>query len=111
MFTDFNTPEGFHLTSIYVRIAHLVLTKFGNGNITVRMIVESHISREKRLASATALRVPAMPHSIDVEMPLSSSTQFDLLYGHVKKDLVERGFTVEDVFETSTSQQSSESTP
>ena len=98
--TEFDTPEGFPVTSVYLRIARLLLSNFVNRNVTITIMIESHISREKRLINASTVPVPAMPYSFDFEIPMSSCTEFDMLYTHVKQCLMERGFTVEDVFES-----------
>jgi hypothetical protein len=108
--TSFETPQGFNVTQVYVRIARASLI----NSTQVQVYLEAFLSREKRLANASSLTVPGLPNWTSFPAPSSDMTRTDLLYPLIHQDLAFRGFVCTPVLEPPTpevSQQSSESTP
>jgi len=111
VYTTFDTPEGVTIQNVYVRITSYTVDV---GSYTT-IKNEAYLNREKRLEGRRSLSVPKLTDLISV--PYSGIPNFESLYAILKSSFEGAGFTVEDVFEpsttepapeTSTSQQSSE---
>jgi hypothetical protein len=91
---DFQTPEGFPVTEVYVRIVHMTHDLISNMTV-VRF--NCYISREKRLEGRKPLTIPNL--SDVVVFPAITFPHIDMLYYHLKRNIVQNGFSVEDVLE------------
>ena len=123
--TSFETPQGFSVTSVYIRLQQISLLLQGSTP-RVTVFFAANLSREKR--SAQPLTVPAMPTSAVFEAPLADCVRYEVLYTHIRHVLEARNFVCTPVLEdgqtlveytipapvmdvSGASQQSSESTP
>ena len=97
--TDFETAQGFHVTSVYLRIVKLVVDNIRPGVVSLTVQISSHISREKRLSNVSPINVPGMLGGIILQTPLASAVDFQMLYGRIKTELAKQGFASEDVLE------------
>jgi hypothetical protein len=115
--TQFETPEGFSVSSVYLRIAKVILTLTGESSATADILVETFSSELARRKQASLLRVPALPMFSTIETTLSA-LDFATLYSAVRSTLAAAGFSSTDVLVNTplpttmpeASQQSSEST-
>ena len=115
--TSFETPQGFSVTSVYIRLQQISLLLRGSTP-RVTVFFAANLSREKR--SAQPLTVPAMPTSAVFEAPLVDCVRYEVLYAHIRRVLEARNFVCTPVLEDGqtlveyvipeASQQSSEST-
>ncbi len=94
--TSFDTPQGFSVTSVYVRIAQVILTSL-TTTPTALVFFDPVISREKR--GASTLTVPAMPTSVTFQAPLSDCIRFEVLYARLQAHLEASGFVCTPVLE------------
>ena len=94
--TSFETPHGFAVSSVYLRIHQVLLSTLG-AMTTISAIFEPVISREKR--GASPLTVPAMPSSVTFQAPLADCIRFEALYAYIRRELESRGFVCTDVLE------------
>ncbi len=94
--TSFETPQGFSVTSIYVRLQQISLLLRGS---TARATVffAANVSREKR--SAQTLTVPAMPTSVVFEASIADCIRYEVLYAHIRRVLEARNFVCTPVLE------------
>jgi hypothetical protein len=116
--TSFDTPQGFTVSSVYLRIDQVLLSTLGSAT-TVLIFFQPVVSREKR--GASPLTVPAMPSSVTFQAPLADCIRFEVLYAYIRRELESRGFVCTPVLEDGqtlidyvipeASPQSSESTP
>jgi hypothetical protein len=116
--TSFDTPHGFTVSNVYIRVGRVLLSDLG-GATTVLVFFEPFISREKR--GVASLSVPGMPTSVTFQAPLADCIRFEVLYAYIRRELESRGFACTTVLEDGqtlidyvipeASQQSSESTP
>ncbi len=97
--TNFDTPQGFHVSSVYVHIGTVILGSLGSTLPTITAWFEAYVSREKRLSKASTLIVPAMPTSVTFSASLADATRFEVLYAYVKRTLEQAGFACEVVLE------------
>jgi hypothetical protein len=94
--TSFVTPQGFSVSSVYLRIQQIVLTLRGTtANVTV--FYGARVSREKRFAQPIA--VPAMPTSVTFEAALADSIRYEVLYAYIRRTLESRSFVCTTVLE------------
>jgi len=110
--TQFETREGFQVSSVYLRIATVRLVMRTGGTVGVTLLLESHVSEPARRRNATPLPVPFLPSFVVLETTLASGLDFGLFYSTAKASLQAAGFASTDVFESTpeASPQSSEST-
>lgn len=94
--TSFDTPQGFTVTSVYLRINQVLLTTLGSATNVV-VVFEPVVSREKR--AAAPLTVPGMPMLATFQAPLADCIRFEVLYAYIRRDLESRGFTCTPVLE------------
>ena len=94
--TSFDTPHGFSVTSVYIRIHQVLLSALGLATTAV-VLFEPVLSREKR--GSAPLTVPAMPSSVTFQAPLAECIRFEVLYAYIRRDLESRGFVCTDVLE------------
>ncbi len=116
--TSFETPHGFAVSSVYIRIHQVLLSALG-AMTTATAMFEPVLSREKR--GASPLTVPAMSSSVTFQAPLADCIRFEVLYAYIRRELESRGFACTPVLEDGqtlidyvipeASPQSSESTP
>jgi hypothetical protein len=116
--TSFETPQGFTVTSVYIRIVQVLLSTLG-ATTSVHIFFEPVLSREKR--GAAALSVPGLQTSATFQAPLADCIRFEVLYAYIRRELESRGFACTPVLEDGqtlieyvipeASPQSSESTP
>ena len=116
--TSFDTPEGFTVPSVYIRIGQVILSSL-TSSPSALVFFEPVVSREKR--GVASLSVPGMPTSATFQVPLADCIRFEVLYAYIKRDLEARGFVCTPVLEDGqtlveyvipeVSPQSSESTP
>jgi hypothetical protein len=97
--TNFDTPQGFHVASVYVHIGTVILSSIGSTLPTVTAWFEAYVSREKRLSKASILTVPAMPTTVSFTASLTDAIRFEVLYAHVKRTLEKAGFACQTVLE------------
>ena len=94
--TSFETPQGFSVSSVYIRIQQIILALQGT---TARATVfyNASLSREKR--SAQPLTVPAMPTSVTFEAPLADCIRYEVVYAYIRQTLESRNFVCTTVLE------------
>ena len=94
--TSFETPQGFSVSSVYIRIRQVILALQGT---TARATVfyGASLSREKR--TAVPLTVPAMPTSVVFEATLADCIRYEVLYAHIRQTLESRNFVCTSVLE------------
>jgi hypothetical protein len=117
--TSFVTYQGFSVSSVYVRLLHVIvpLPRLTVPTPTSSVYLEAYLTRDAYLASAAPLYVPGLPTSLTIRASPSDAVQHAVLYTHIKAALTEAGFSHEDVIEPApeptpeASPQSSESTP
>ncbi len=97
--TNFDTPQGFTVSSVYIRIASVLLSKLGSATPTAWVVFEPFVSRDKAVASAAPVTVPAMPTSVSFQSSLTDCIRYEVLYAYVKRELTSRGFVCESVLE------------
>jgi hypothetical protein len=107
--TEFETNEGFAVSSVYCHIASFTYEHKGAGRYFITLKPTLHLSRTARLSGKLPLSVPGIPGFFTVEGTLGDVAY---LYGLLKEYLAGQGVTTEDVLEPTpeVSQQSSEST-
>ena len=92
--TQFETPEGFLVTSVYLRIATVLLTLRGESAADAILGVEAHVTELARRKNASILRVPNLPTTITAPLTTLDMSQ---MYSVVKDALQTAGFTSTDV--------------
>jgi hypothetical protein len=97
--TNFETSQGFSVSSVYIRILSVVLSKLGSANPTALVLFEAFVSRDKAVTSANPVSVPAMPTSVSFQASLADCIRYEVLYAYVKRELTSRGFVCETVLE------------
>lgn len=98
--TSFETREGIPVSSVYARILSLSCD-FRGYFTALTVVLDTHLSREKRLQGAASLFVPTLQYRISVEVPYNSNWgNSEFLYSKVKETIVASGLTVEDVLES-----------
>ena len=117
--TSFETPEGFVIPSVYIRINRILLSVLRPATSVADVFFETVLFREKR--GVTSLALPMIPSSVTFQAPLADCIRFEVLYAYIRRDLESRGFACTPVLEDGqtlidyvipeASQQSSESTP
>lgn len=106
--TTFETKEGLQVQSVYSRIISLSCS-FRGDFVDIAVTQETYVDRTKRLQGYTPIFVPTIEYRVCSTVSHDSNWgSVTFLYEKIKERLVELGFTVEDVLEVSTSQQSSE---
>lgn len=93
--TSFDTPQGFSVSGVYVRIARV--TPINAAQIMV--YIEAFLSREKYLADSKPVSVPGMPLWTSFPSPNPDLTRLDIIYPYVHRDLEFRGFVCTPVLE------------
>jgi len=94
--TSFDTPQGFAVSSVYLRIGLVELSTLGSAT-TVLVFFGPVLSREKR--GAAPLSVPGMPPTVTFQAPLADCIRFEVLYAYIRRDLESRGFVCTPVLE------------
>lgn len=97
--TSFDTPQGFSVSSVYIRIASVLLTNLGTATPTALVFFQGYVSRDKSKTFASPVMVPAMPTSVSFEASLADCIRYEVLYAYVKRELTSRGFACETVLE------------
>lgn len=94
--TCFETPQGFPVSSVYIRIQQITLTLKG-ATATALVFFTATLSREKR--AAVPLRVPAMPTSATFDAPVADCIRYEVLYAHIRRTLEARAFVCTSILE------------
>ena len=94
--TSFETPQGFSVTSVYIRLQQMNLLLQG-PTARVTVFFSASLSRTKR--SAQPLMVPAMPTSATFDAPLADCIRYEVLYAHIRRVLEARRFVCTPVLE------------
>lgn len=90
----FQTPEGFLVTQVYVKIVHMSFDL--TSNMTIARF-NCYISREKRLEGRKPVVVPGL---FDVmTFTAKSFPHIEMIYYHLKKSIIQNKLSVEDVLE------------
>ncbi len=94
--TSFETPQGFSVSSVYIRIQQTILTLRGS-TASATVFYSASLSREKR--SAHPITVPAMPTSVTFEAPLADCIRYEVVYAYIRRTLESRSFVCTSVLE------------
>jgi cell division septation protein DedD len=92
--TSFETPEGFSVTGVYCRIVEVTFRPQSAGQFAVSFRMDYHIDRPARLNGRLPIQVPALGSG---QTYIGSFGDMTYLYGLLKTNLEEAGFTVENV--------------
>lgn len=99
--TEFETPEGLPVSSVYCRITGLVCDVVSRTEMRVVVKLETFLSRDKRVAGARKLKTPTVPEYSVLTVPLNGEWgSLAYLYGQLKPVLSVGEVTVEDVLES-----------
>lgn len=94
--TSFQTPEGFSITGVYCRIIEFAFRPHSNGQFAISYRLEYHIDRQARLSGKLPIRIPTLG---DGQTFVGNFGDMPYVYGVLKTNLQDAGFTVEDVLE------------
>jgi hypothetical protein len=94
--TSFVTPQGFSVSSVYIRIRQVILALQGS-TASATVFYGASLSREKR--TAAPLTVPAMPTSVVFEAPLADCIRYEVVYAYIRRALESRTFVCTTVLE------------
>lgn len=92
--TSFETPEGLAVTGVYCRIVEVTFRPTGGGLFAVAFRMEFFVDRPARLNGRHPIRVPTIG---DGQTYVGEFGDITYLYGLLKTNLEEAGFSVEDV--------------
>lgn len=92
--TSFETPEGFPVTGVYCRIVEVTFRPQSGGQFAVSYRIECHVDRPARLKGRSPVQVPNLGTG---QTYLGAFGDMTYLYGLLKTNLEEAGFTVENV--------------
>lgn len=94
--TSFQTPEGFSITSAYCRIIEVIFRPYTGGQYTLSFRMEFHVDRSARLNGRNPIKIPNLG---DGQTYVGTLGDMAYLYGVLKTNLEEAGFTVEDIID------------
>lgn len=97
--TNFETPQGFAISSVYIRIMSVLISKLGSASPDALVFFEAFVSRDKAVSSASPVSVPAMPTSVSFQASLADCIRYEVLYAYVERELTSRGFVCQTVLE------------
>jgi hypothetical protein len=98
--TQFDTAEGIPISNVYCKLTSFSCDILPASRIQVILKFDTFVSREKRLDGRRKLYTPNLPEYIVLTTPLDSGwTSIPALYTALKENLVDLGFTVDDVLE------------
>ncbi len=96
VYTSFQTPEGFSVSSVYCRIIEVIFRPYIVAQSTISIRMEFYIDRNARLAGRAPVQVPAIGNGQTYVGTIGNMTY---LYDVLKTSLQASGFVVEDVIE------------
>lgn len=97
--TNFDTPQGFTVSSVYLRVVSVMLSKLGTPTPTALVFFEAFVSRDKAVTSASPIMVPAMPTTVSFQASIADCIRHEVMYAYVKRELSSRGFVCETALE------------